>query len=207
MNSDPYEFIQPIVLLVDREEPAPELDGILAVAIASVAAYRHDIDRGPDMGPWNEWLVGAFAKTVRRADRKSFSRVRDEFEGTQVSVGTAEALAFAPLRAHDMPKQLAKLQVSGTKLPAGIPSPATGGGPSILLNSDLGMSTGKAAAQAAHALFAWHLLSGGETSAATVRYVTRDEIDAARAAHPAAVAIEDAGRTEIAPGSLTAVCF
>lgn len=201
------ELIQPIVLLVDRDAPAAELDGILAVATASVAAYREDIANGGDLTGWDEWLSGPFAKSVRRADKKTFGKVQAAFQATHRSVGTAEALGFRPVPATAMPKTLARLQVSGTTLPVGVPSPAPAGGPGILLNSDLGMSTGKAAAQAAHALFAWYLHHQQDTSEAGVRYATRDEIEATRAAHPTAVVIEDAGRTEIEPGSLTAICF
>ena len=81
----------------------------------------------------------------------------------------------------------------------------------IALNDSLGMSTGKAAAQAAHALFAW-VLEGeprdvdqwrGDGCGLSVERLGAAEFrrQAREANGPV---IHDAGRTEITPGSATA---
>jgi peptidyl-tRNA hydrolase len=193
-------------LLVDREEPAPEASGIAAAALASVQAFMRD----PENPDWQIWAAGAFAKSVRRADAKMFAKVLAAFpEHVLASVGGASAVGLPPLPADELPKLLAKLQVSGTQLPAGDPmdpQPL-----SIVLNDALGMSTGKAAAQAAHALFAWVLEAGEPAvdawSAAgfpvgVVYAGTREFRKGQRTA--AGPVIQDAGRTEIEPGSTTA---
>nr|WP_256127950.1 peptidyl-tRNA hydrolase [Arthrobacter sp. SDTb3-6] len=124
-------------------------------------------------------------------------------------VGRARAAGLPPLPAEALPKLLAKLQVSGTQLPAGEPlalQPLA-----IVLNGSLDMSTGKAAAQAAHALFAWVL----EAKPAAVEAWVADgcplsvrELPAKEfrkgARKSAGPVIQDAGRTEIEPGSATA---
>ncbi|MDN5887909.1 MAG: hypothetical protein L0H61_12925, partial [Micrococcaceae bacterium] len=54
-------LVQVIVLLVDRESPAPEPDGLAAVALASVMARARD----PSNPAWERWLSGPVGKSVR----------------------------------------------------------------------------------------------------------------------------------------------
>ncbi|MFL4474336.1 peptidyl-tRNA hydrolase [Paeniglutamicibacter sp. MACA_103] len=200
------ELVQPIILLVDREEPCPEDEGIAVAALASVSALLAN----PRHPYWRPWAQGAFAKSVRRADAKMFAKVAGEFPGhVMAEIGTARAMGFAPMQADSLPKRLAKLQVSGTTLPPGRPMEATT--VRIALNDSLGMSTGKAAAQAAHALFAWVLEGKPEEldawrAAGCLLSIERLDAKAfrkgARSAH--GPVIHDAGRTEITPGSATA---
>lgn len=200
------ELVQPIILLVDREEPASEQHGIAAAALASAQAFLHD----PANPEWQQWAEGAFAKSVRRADAKMFAKVRAMFPDQAVStVGEASAVGLPPMPAAELPKLLAKLQVSGTQLPPGAPLPPQ---PlTIVLNASLEMSTGKAAAQAAHALLAWVLESKVATVSAwagagfPVGVVALPAKEFRRGARKAAgPVIADAGRTEIEPGSTTA---
>ena len=206
------EFVQPIVLLVDKVDPADEVDAIRATAIASITAYGKDLADGAPTLAWDAWLDGPFAKSVRRADRKTFEKVRAEYpDAIHVPIGLAEALAFRPLPADQMPRTLSRLQVSGTQLPnERETSPAVPNTPTVFLNADLGMSTGKAAAQAAHALFLWSLQAGDLITAYSegidceVKIVGKQEFDEIiDRCRPEAV-ITDAGRTEIEPGSVTA---
>lgn len=200
------ELVQTIILLVDREDPCAEDQGIAVAALASVSALMAN----PRHPYWKPWAQGAFAKSVRRADAKMFAKVAAEFPEHSLAVlGDAKALGFAPMQADSLPKRIAKLQVSGTTLP-----PGPSGDPThvrIALNHGLGMSTGKAAAQAAHALFAWVLEgSAAEVDAwrsdgcqISVERLSGKEFDAQSRTATAPV-IHDAGRTEITPGSATA---
>ena len=200
------ELVQPIILLVDRDDPASESHGIAAVAVASVRAFIGD-QENPD---WQLWANGAFAKSVRRPDAKMFAKVRTAFPGhVLATVGRASAVGLPPMPAAKLPKLLAKLQVSGTQLPPGELLPAQ---PlTIVLNASLEMSTGKAAAQAAHALFAWLLKSKTVAVEAWVDAgcpVGVVELPAKEfrkgSRKSAGPVIQDAGRTEIEPGSSTA---
>ncbi|MET0977626.1 MAG: peptidyl-tRNA hydrolase [Paeniglutamicibacter terrestris] len=214
VSEDPYadlpeptgELVQPIILLVDREEPCDEDSGIAVAALASVNALLAN----PGHPYWRPWAEGAFAKSVRRADAKMFAKVAAEFPDHSVAeLGSARALAFAPMPADSLPKRLAKLQVSGTTLPPGKPMELTP--VHIALNDGLGMSTGKAAAQGAHALFAW-VLEGKPADLAAWRAagcqlsVQRLDSKAFKKLSRSAQGplIHDAGRTEIVPGSATA---
>ena len=200
------ELVQPIILLVDREEPCAEDEGIAAAALASVNALLAN----PRHPYWRPWAQGAFAKSVRRADAKMFAKVAGEFpEHVLAKVGSAQAMGFAPMQADSLPKRLAKLQVSGTTLPPGEPMESTT--VRIALHDSLGMSTGKAAAQAAHALFAW-VLEGNPAELDAWRAsgcpLSIQRLDSAAFRKNARTAsgpvIHDAGRTEITPGSATA---
>lgn len=202
-------LVQVIVLLVDREDPAPEPDGIAAAALASVLACAAD----PSNPDWETWLSGPVTKSVRRADAKTYTKTATAHpEAIEATHGDARAMALPPLPMDALPRTLARLQVSGTELPPGAGAPVAADVPRILINRDLDMSTGKAAAQAAHALFAWVLELGPGRSAVWLRDVhdvrvgwvgEADLLDGA-GAPGAGPLIHDAGHTEIAPGSATA---
>ena len=205
-DRDPGELVQPIILRIDKEDPSSEDEGLSAVARAAVIAYLQD-PQNPD---WQQWASQAFAKSVRRANPKMFAKVLEMFPGQVVSeVGKAQAVGLPPLPAADLPKLIAKLQVSGTQLPKA--DEVLDAKINIVLNKSLEMSTGKAAAQAAHALFAWLTEAPAESVEAWlqshapvgIRHLPRKDFEqlSRQAAGPV---IQDAGRTEIEPGSVTA---
>ncbi|WP_418907467.1 peptidyl-tRNA hydrolase [Glutamicibacter endophyticus] len=203
---DPLELVQPIILRIDKHDPPSAEEAISAVARAAVLAYLS----APQDERWQLWAQQAFAKSVRRANPKFFARVLEETEHGMISeVGKAQAVGLLPLPAAGLPKLIAKLQVSGTQLEPdeqGLRAPVT-----IALNLGLGMSTGKAAAQAAHALFAWLIEAPApqveawlkEHAPVGVLWLERREF-AAVASRAVGPVIQDAGRTEIEPGSSTA---
>lgn len=205
-DRDPGELVQPIILRIDKEDPSSEDEGLSAVARAAVIAYLQD-PQNPD---WQQWASQAFAKSVRRANPKMFAKVLEMFPEQMVSeVGKAQAVGLPPLPAADLPKLIAKLQVSGTQLPKA--DEVLDAKINIVLNKSLEMSTGKAAAQAAHALFAWLTEAPAESVEAWlqsqapvgIRHLPRKDFEqlSRQAAGPV---IQDAGRTEIEPGSVTA---
>lgn len=205
----PDELVQPIILRIDKEDPSTEDEGISAVARATVIAYLQD----PQNDEWQVWASQAFAKSVRRANPKMFAKVLELFPEQMISeVGKAQAVGLPPLPAADLPKLIAKLQVSGTELPKS--DEVLVAHVNIVLNKSLEMSTGKAAAQAAHALFAWlteaqpELIENWLKSHAPVgiKQLPRAEFDKLRAKASGPV-IQDAGRTEIEPGSTTAFVY
>ena len=203
----PSDTVQPILLRVDKEDPAAHRDAVAAAALACVLAYA----RRESGEAWEEWVNGRFTKTVRRAGPKAFAKLSTGAPSGTVVIGGAEAAAFEPQRYEDMPRALRSLQVSGTQLPPGDPVPASPGKPLIVLNQDLAMSTGKAAAQAAHALLAWYLDLAPEQAGAfaadpgaAVTEVPAERFRELASVPGAGPLIVDAGLTEIDPGSATA---
>lgn len=211
----PSELVQQIVLLVDRGQPAPEAEGIAAAALASVGAFA----ASPAAPEWRIWAEGSFAKVVRRADAGTFAKLRAAHPDHALGVaGAGQAIAFVPGPSAQVPRKIAKLQVSGTELPRAAEVPRAPRAPgvepclAVVLNDSLGMSTGKAAAQAAHALFAWLLdaeparLETWLRSGRPLDVRRLPDADFRRSVDTvgAGPVIHDAGRTEIEPGSATA---
>jgi peptidyl-tRNA hydrolase len=218
----PSGHVQIIVLLVDKADPAAHLDAIHAAALASVSAYAEGRPAGSTQeDSWTRWLAGPFTKSVRRADAKTFEKLIQEFDPAKAQVGKAWALAFKPMTYSELPKVLARLQVSGTVLPeresdvartAFHANVGDGNRPVLALNSALQMSTGKASAQGAHALMAYFLTLDAEgarewyAKGMPSSIVLMDAALFAQVAQvvPEARRIVDNGLTEIPQGTLTA---
>lgn len=185
-------------------------DVIRAAALASVIAWVNSYEDPA----WNSWLKGRFTKSVRRGTAGQIEAAV-EFAASDVMVGEARALGFVPASYDDMLPPISKMQVSGTEYPRSEePWTVDFEGPAIYINSDIEMSTGKTAAQAAHGLFAWALRLSDEEREHWVgqglpvtffEVPAKEIIDLAELA--GAVPIVDAGFTEIDPGSMTVVAY
>jgi hypothetical protein len=198
-------LVQPILI----RKGGTHLESIALAAGASMVAGAS----GKDVAVWNEWLSGPFTKTVRRASDKEFAKViywadANGFHYKDVEAFGNRALALSPMTYESFPKCLAKLQVSGTDFERLGDTTITGTDATIYLDESL--TTGKAAAQAAHAMW---IASGmvGDIAASEDRGVSvgitlypykylhwlsgRDD----------AVAIRDNGLTEVAPNTMTAL--
>lgn len=176
---------------------------VRAVAAASVRAWL----TSPDDPAWAAWLSGRFVKSVRRGRPAELARARP-LAASEVHVGDAVALGFAPTLPDGMPKVLAKMQVSGTDMERTGNWGEVTAGPLLVQNPLVEMSTGKTAAQAAHALFLWALTLDADARARWVAddapfQVTVAPDPAAFAAVDADVQVRDAGFTEISAGTTT----
>lgn len=147
-------WAMPIVVLRDKHRPANEVDVCEAAATAVVRML--DDPRARAEGPWHEaleyWREGAIRKVVRRADGKRWFDAQ-ELPGVTVEHGRepAAARAFLPGPVDDVPRALNKLQVGGTTFPADEPSAAREVVVLIELSPLIEITSGKAAAQSAHA--------------------------------------------------------
>lgn len=199
-------IVMPLVL----SKSGTHQEAIAAVALAALEAYR---TASPEAEIWDAWMNdGDGGKTVRRANEKDFVKVGGR-EGVlaRTVVGDAKAVAFAPVAYTEMDSVIRRLQVGNTEFERK-ESPSLPDAPTIVLSRALGMSTGKSAAQAAHALLAWwDLLSGTDRdewidSAQQVNVIEVDAEEFKRLSlilDPDAL-IHDAGHTEIESGSATA---
>lgn len=158
------------------------------------------------------WYDHRIRKVARRARNKNWETVQ-QLPGVTVAVGGAQARAFVPSAVSEVPPEIRKLQISGTELPPTEPAeiPAHSGDlPRIYIDAGLAMTTGKAAAQVGHASM---LLAAEQDLDWVQRWAERDfqlhvlEVDSALfqrlSQDPAAVAVHDAGFTEVAPNSKT----
>lgn len=220
----PTGHVQIIVILVNKEDPAAHIDAIHAAARASVNAYAEGRPSGSTQeDSWTRWLAGPFTKSVRRADAKTFAKLQQEFDPAHAQVGKARALAFKPTPYEELPKALARLQVSGTVLPekqtdapgtrpVNFPAITLHHEPVLVVNDSLRLSTGKACAQGAHALMAFYLALGTENARnwhaeglpSTVVLAEAALFEELAQVVPEHWRIKDNGLTEVTPGTMTA---
>lgn len=202
------QFVLPLVARIERAEPPARTDALETAARAVLVLLSDERSAGD--GEWaaavRDWQDARIRKVVRRARGAEWRRA-SALPGITVTGHRAEVRVFPPVPLDGWPKDLARLQVSGTELDDPQPSGApVAGAPVLWLNAALGMSTGKEMAQAGHAAqLAWWELSGEERAAwraagfpLSVRYARGaawEELT--RSGLPV---VTDAGFTEIAPG-------
>lgn len=220
VEAEPDEVrAMPVILRMEKASPPARTPLLEAAATAALAVCLDE--RCEPGGPWHEpmrdWLAGHIRKVARRARGAHWDAVQ-ELPGVTVDVEGAQVRALLPGRVSEVPKEVSRLQVSGTDLAADEPGPAPDGRPLLLLNPDVPMTAGKSAAQVGHAtMLLAAVLGDSELSrwrADGFRCAVRDATPAQWAelapGDPAAtwrdhgvIAVRDAGFTEIAPGTVT----
>ena len=183
---------------------------MLEAAARAALAVCLDPRAEPD-GEWHEavatWVDARIRKIARRARGAHWEAVQD-LPGVTVTVGDAQARALLPGPVDDVPKVVSRLQIGGTDLPDDDPGPPPPGVPVIWVNGVLGMTVGKAAAQVGHASML-DAAARGLDAVPPYAVRTADPAQWARlceaAERGAAVAVRDAGFTEVAPGTITTI--
>ena len=214
----------PIVLNMPKASPPRRRELLEAAALASVLVCL-DARAGRD-GVWKEslsrWYGARIRKIARRARTSGQWSTVQSIPGVTVTIGVSSARGFLPGPVRDVDSRIGKLQISGTDLPRD--DSAQGEHikgrdpvqPMIALNADLGMSVGKAAAQVGHAAMLWAAHASFPTIQRwldeprfTILEVASSDLEAAVCRHQTGHYVEviDAGFTEVAPGSRTAVAF
>lgn len=206
------QFVLPLVVRVERAAPPARTDALEAAALAVLRLLTDD--RATGEGEWahpvRDWTDARIRKVVRRARGAEWRRA-EALDGLTVTRGTAEVRVFPPVPLDGWPRDLARLQVSGTDLAD--PDPPADPGPHVpvlWLNPDLELTAGKAMAQVGHAaqlgLAALDPDAAGRWRAAgfplAVRTAARDRW--ARLLDDDLPVVRDAGFTEVAPGTTTA---
>ncbi|MDN5916704.1 MAG: peptidyl-tRNA hydrolase [Pseudonocardia sp.] len=205
----------PVILRIERD-PQPSRTALLEAAAGAALAVCLD-PRAGSGGEWDEpvrtWVDGRIRKIARRARGAHWDAVQ-ELPGVTVGEGPAQARALLPGPVDDVPKIVSRLQIGGTDLEPDAPGPPRAGRPVIVLNPYAEMSVGKAAAQVGHASMILAAVRGW-TSAPdfAVRDTTRAEWEALLAkvgtststGAGTVVAVQDAGFTEVDPGTVTCI--
>jgi peptidyl-tRNA hydrolase len=198
----------PVILRLDRP-PAVRTPVLEAAARAALGVCLDP--RAEEGGEWHEavttWIGSRIRKIARRARGAHWAAV-EELPGVTVDVDGAQARALLPGPVEDVPRVVGRLQIGGTDLPDDEPGPPAAGVPVIWVNGALRMTVGKAAAQVGHASM---LDAAARGLDAVPPYAVRNAPPArwaelCRAAERGeAVAVRDAGFTEVAPGTITAI--
>jgi hypothetical protein len=204
------QFVLPLVVRVERADPPARTDALEGAALAVLHLLTDA--RATGDGEWaaavRAWTDARIRKVVRRARGAEWRRA-GALDGLTVTRGTAQVRVFPPVPLDGWPRDLARLQVSGTDLAdPEPPGPPASGVPVIWLNPDLEMTAGKAMAQVGHAAQLALATPGGARWAAggfplAVRTAAPGRwAELLRAGLPV---VRDAGFTEVAPGTCTAV--
>ncbi|MCY0940853.1 aminoacyl-tRNA hydrolase [Streptomyces antarcticus] len=214
VSDEAPQFVLPLVVRIEKAEPPARTDALETAARAVLVLLTDERAHGE--GEWAEavrdWQDARIRKVVRRA-RGAEWRKAGTLPGVTVRGEAAEVRVFPPVPLDGWPKELAKLQVSGTDLddPGPVGAPVGADLPVLWLNPGLDMSAGKAMAQAGHAAqLAWWELAAPERAAwresgfrLAVRTPPRERW--AELSGSGLPVVRDAGFTEIAPGSCTVV--
>ncbi|MFZ2177720.1 MAG: peptidyl-tRNA hydrolase, partial [Rhodococcus sp. (in: high G+C Gram-positive bacteria)] len=160
------------------------------------------------------WVGSRIRKVSRRA-RGAQWRAAQDVDGVTVDIDGAQARALVPVAVGELDPRIKKLQIGGTDLEHDEPAIVRDGAPVLWINGSLGMTVGKSAAQVGHAAM---LLAGAMSSetarawAVTGYRCTVRDAESAEWIHLSqcvaegrAVAVRDAGFTEVAPGSITVI--
>ncbi|MEV0463379.1 peptidyl-tRNA hydrolase [Nocardia tengchongensis] len=205
-----------MVLHIPKNDP-PARSALLAAAASAVVALCLDERVGPG-GEWEEryltWKHSRIRKVARRA-RGAQWLAAQEVDGVTVEFAGAQARALVPGPVGEVDPRIRRLQISGTELPVEEDIAIDPEFPVLWVDAELGMTVGKAAAQVGHAGM---LLAGAlpvrqaYAWAGTGFRCTVAEADPGhwaelqrRVARGDAVAVRDAGFTEVAPGSTTVI--
>ncbi|GAA3195775.1 peptidyl-tRNA hydrolase [Actinocorallia longicatena] len=195
----------PLVLRVEKRDP-PSHEALCEAAATAVVLL---LASGEFEEAVRLWEDGRIRKVTRRA-RGARWRDAERPPGVTVAHAGAEVRAYPPCPIEDLPPELAKMQVAGTDLEPGPTKEPGAPYCALVLNADAKMTTGKAAAQAGHAA---HLLYRGLPAESRDAWLAAGapahivDVPWAEAVARAAVTIRDAGFTEVAPGTLTAVAW
>ncbi|MGP3638020.1 peptidyl-tRNA hydrolase [Streptomyces sp. 24-1644] len=207
------QYVLPLVVHIEKAAPPARTDALrtAARAVLTILSDERSLDEGEWAQVMRDWQDARIRKVVRRA-RGAEWRKACALPGITVTGDSAEVRVYPPVPLDGWPKELARLQVSGTDLddpePPAAPDPA---GPVLWLNPDLDMSAGKTMAQAGHgAQLAWWELSDTERKAwreagFPLAVATPDAARWRELTVSGLPVVRDAGFTEIAPGSCTVV--
>jgi peptidyl-tRNA hydrolase len=206
-EEEPYSL--PLILHLEKDtslQPSHE-EALIASAKAIIALFDDErSEEGKEWFPYlDKWMHGRIRKVARRARASAWDNVQN-LDGVTVSYGKAEVRVLLPHPLDNPPIEVKKLQVSGLDLPKTSNSLENDSKNALALsiNPDVSMSTGKSMAQIGHAtqlaifntdeekLSQWAL---SDRKVVLADWNSQDKWDAE---------IQDAGFTEVAPGSVTA---
>ena len=208
------QYVMPLVVRLERDA-APQRTDALETAARAVLTLLSDPRVTGDEGEWADavaaWQDARIRKVVRRARGAEWRRA-EALPGITLTGHTAEVRVYPPVPLDGWPKDLARLQVSGTDFGDDTPPAAPEPGAAVIwLNPDVEMSAGKSMAQAGHAAqLGWWRMDperaakwAADGFPLAVRTATPERW--AELAASDLPMVRDAGFTEVEPGTATAI--
>lgn len=218
-DADPVDsaavLAMPLVLRIEKRD-LPSREALLEAAARATVLVCLDPEAAPG-GPWaaavDAWCAGRIRKVCRRARGAQWAATA-EVPGITVDVDGAQARACVPGPVGATDRRLRRLQIEGTDVDGDLPTdPPAPGVLGLWVAPELPMTVGKLAAQVSHAS-----MLGAALIADPAGWYAAGCPLAIRQASPGrwaellraesagtAVAVRDAGYTEVAPGSCTVI--
>jgi hypothetical protein len=219
MHVDPegdVPWAMQLVAHIEKSAPPTRTAVCAAAAVAVVRLLADELARpgGEWYPPVRRWTDGRIRKHCRRARGAAWERLW-ELPGVTAEVAGAEVRALVPTSTDEIPRVVAKLQLSGSELDdpdaCRAVDPVPGGSVVVSICPEPFLPLGKAAASSGHAAQVTRLRMPLERLAAWTDAgfpVLIEHPDLARwtrlRSH-APVEIVDAGFTAVAPGTCTAL--
>lgn len=211
-----------IVLEIPKKE-RPSRTALLRAAAKAVVACCLDERAGDSTSAYQEGLTSWYGARIRKLSRRARNIGWQRAQlapGVTVEVDGAQARALVPTPVDEVYPEVAKLQISGTDLPYDDSElhnlavqksdcgEKTFPPPVVWVDKNLHMSVGKVAAQVGHGSMLYAATLSPEEAwawAQTGYELDVKEVPREQWPEPAqrAVEVQDAGFTEIAPGSIT----
>jgi peptidyl-tRNA hydrolase len=212
--AEPDGVVRAMPVILRLERPPAARTPVLEAAAAAALAVCLD-PRAEPGGEWHEavmtWVAARIRKIARRARGSHWEAVQ-QLPGITWEVDGAQVRALLPGPVAEVPKIVSRLQIGGTDLEPDDPGPPPPGVPVVWVNAALRLTVGKAAAQVGHGamLFAAERgLRGLPPSMPPLAVRTAGQARwsqlCAQVERGAAVAVRDAGFTEVAPGTITCI--
>jgi len=201
-------YVMPIVIRLERDAHVSHEDALLSTAYAIAKYFLSPlIDKG---NVWHEptqkWMQSRIRKVAKRARASAFDKVQ-EMDNISYSHNDTTVLVFPPVLSTKQPPEIYKLQAQGLDLPKEGFETNLDADILVAYNPDVAMSTGKTMAQIAHAVQMSIMQASRECIEkweqetpviSLAPFSLLDEWD---------VKVQDAGLTEVPPGTLTAVAY
>ncbi|MGY1708865.1 peptidyl-tRNA hydrolase [Geodermatophilus sp. SYSU D00758] len=205
-----------LVARIERSAP-PTRTAVCEAAAVAVVRLLAD-ERARPGGEWSpqvrRWADGRIRKHCRRARGVTWERVR-ALPGVTAEVAGAQLRALVPTATDGIPREVARLPLSGRELDdpdaRRVADPSPGGSVVVSICPEPPLPLGKAAAAAGHAAQLTAARLPGDRLAAWAEAgfpVVVEHPDPARWAElrgHAPVQVVDAGLTAVAPGTCTAL--
>lgn len=210
-DTETDSFMMTIIVKDTKDFTATQLAHATALGVNEFVPLKQNVE--PDSN-WDKWLSARFGKILKRMKPNQFNKTTTELIESNIdyfsySEGNVELIIVEPLRKSFRHPHLNRAQIAGLQvMDEQLPYVGMFGRAHIMLNTDLNMSPAKAAVAAAHALqllqqelsetSQMQLMSWSRNRSTDVLWLPLEDH------RNPVVTINDAGHTEVTPGSVTA---
>ena len=195
-------WVMYLVIRRERDAQVPFMQDVArAAALACVTVLNSEANQQDPLRQESikQWLDHSFRKVTLRARGSRWQQLAALPGASAVNCEDVETLAFVPMRRSDRPRLLQQAQALIEALPDREAEPSVEV-PVLWMNPTLTMSSGKIAAQASHLA----AMLNQQRPVTDVQVKTAERVTWHMLADdPNLVQVQDAGLTEIEPGSIT----